>query len=149
MPRIPSKIPRIACGGRSFLTLVLPIEKTVSITCFEGTLQTTGRLSLLTPSNPHPCLKFLFCAFKVTLGLVRSYVTFAILDIFLSIDYASKISSILECLFGAAGTCLASRCLATIRIHTDTQPCDVISLLLFSQIKENRPMGTSIVYIER
>jgi hypothetical protein len=24
---IPSKIPRIACGGRSFLTIVLPIER--------------------------------------------------------------------------------------------------------------------------
>jgi hypothetical protein len=54
---IPSQIPRIACGGRSFLTLVL---------------------QLLTPSNPPPCLKFVFCAFKVTLGLVRSYVTLAI-----------------------------------------------------------------------
>jgi hypothetical protein len=40
---------------------------------------TTGRLSLLTPSNPPPCLKFFFCAFKVNLGLVRSYVTLAIL----------------------------------------------------------------------
>jgi hypothetical protein len=53
-------------------------RKTVSITCFEGALQTTDRLSLITPSNPPPCLKIFFCAFKVTLGLVRSYVTFAI-----------------------------------------------------------------------
>jgi hypothetical protein len=46
--------------------------------CFEGALQTIGRISLLAPSNPPPCLKFYFCAFKVTLGLVRSYVTLAI-----------------------------------------------------------------------
>jgi hypothetical protein len=58
------KFTRIACGGRSFLTLVLPVS--------------TGRLSLVTPSNPPPCLKFYFCAFKVTHGLVRSYVTLAI-----------------------------------------------------------------------
>jgi hypothetical protein len=63
-PRIPSQIPRIACGGRSFLTLVLPVS--------------VGRLSLVTPSNPPPCLKFYYCAFEVTLGLVRSYVTLAI-----------------------------------------------------------------------
>jgi hypothetical protein len=55
-PRIPSQTPRIAYGGRNFLTLVLP---------------------LLTPSNPPPCLKFVFCQFKVILGLVRSYVTLA------------------------------------------------------------------------
>jgi hypothetical protein len=36
------------------------IEKPLSITWFEGTLQTTGRLSLLTPSNPPPRLKFFF-----------------------------------------------------------------------------------------
>jgi hypothetical protein len=65
-PRIPSEIPRIACGGWSFLTLVLPVS--------------TGRLSLVTPSNPPPCLKFYFCAFKVTVGLVRSYVTLAIIQ---------------------------------------------------------------------
>jgi hypothetical protein len=44
----------------------------------SGVFVTTGRLSLLTPSNPPPCLKFFFCVFKVTLGLVRSYVTLAI-----------------------------------------------------------------------
>jgi hypothetical protein len=48
------------------------------ITCFEGALQTTGRLSLLTSLNPLPCLKFFFCSFKVTIGLVRSYVTLTI-----------------------------------------------------------------------
>jgi hypothetical protein len=63
-PRIPSQFPRIACGGRSFLTLVLPVS--------------TGSLSLVTHSNPPPCMKFYFCAFKVTLGLVRSYVALAI-----------------------------------------------------------------------
>jgi hypothetical protein len=47
-------------------------------TCFEGCLQTTGRLSLLTPWNPPPCPKFVFCAFRLTRDLVRSYVTLAI-----------------------------------------------------------------------
>jgi hypothetical protein len=47
-------------------------------TCFKGGLQTTGCLSLLTPWNPPPCLKFVFCAFKRTRDLVRSYVTLAI-----------------------------------------------------------------------
>jgi hypothetical protein len=47
-------------------------------TCFEGGLQTTGRLSILTPWNPPPWLKFVFCAFKLTRDLVRSYVTLAI-----------------------------------------------------------------------
>jgi hypothetical protein len=39
-PRIPSQIPRIPCGGRSFLTLVLPL------------------LSRLTPWNPPPLALF-------------------------------------------------------------------------------------------
>jgi hypothetical protein len=54
-PCIPSQIPRIACGGRSFLPLVLPVS--------------TGRLSLVTPSNPPPCLKFYFCVSRLHLAL--------------------------------------------------------------------------------
>jgi hypothetical protein len=42
----------------------------------------SGRLSLLTSLNSPPCLKFVFCAFKVTIGLVRSYVTLAIALLF-------------------------------------------------------------------
>jgi hypothetical protein len=77
-PRIPSQIPRIACGGRSFLTLVLPLNDPSCL--IETTLfwPPTGRLSLLTSLNPPPCLKLVFCSFKVTIGLVRSYMTLAI-----------------------------------------------------------------------
>jgi hypothetical protein len=75
MPRIPSQIPRIACGGMSFLTLVLPLTDP---SCFiETTLFWPPFTSHILEPTP-PCLKFVFCAFKVTIGLVRSYVTLAL-----------------------------------------------------------------------
>jgi hypothetical protein len=59
-----------------------PSSTFTDLSCFiETTLfwPPTGRLSLLTSLNPPPCLKFVFCAFKVTIGLVRNYVAFAII----------------------------------------------------------------------
>jgi hypothetical protein len=55
-------------------------------------------------------------------------------------DVAAKISSNVECVFVAAGTCLPSRCLATIEggvTQTHTYQGHLISLVLFFQNKES------------